>query len=217
MNVFSYAAHCFHESPTRILEYEHARRVTLHGNVLDLGGGSLASYAKLMRGTYKLTSLNIDPSISPTHVCDITKPFPLETGTFDIAISFNTFEHVKELDTPLAETFRTLKPGGRVIFSTPYLKEIHASPDNYWRISASAWKHLLLKHGFTDVHVTPLGFGLFTARFGLIYGPLPRILRPICGFFSALLDKLFSKLSRYRRMCGPHIYPLAYIAQARKP
>jgi 2-polyprenyl-3-methyl-5-hydroxy-6-metoxy-1,4-benzoquinol methylase len=47
------------------------------------------------------------------------------TSLFDNIVSFETIEHLKEEDIPdLFKAFsRALKPGGRLIFSTPYMQE----------------------------------------------------------------------------------------------
>lgn len=217
MKLFSYLQDSWSTSPVRFFEYEQLAHKKFDGKVLDLGGGKKAGYASHLRGTFEITSLNIDKKVEPTHVHDITQPFPLPDGTFDCAISFNTFEHLKEIEPPLRETLRVLKNGGTVTLITPFLKEIHASPDDYWRPTESAWKHLLAKNGFEHVTVTPLGLGLFTARYGLIYGPLPRIVRPVFALCSYALDSILLRWGRYKRMCGAHVYPLAYLVSAAKP
>ncbi len=44
---------------------------------------------------------------------------PFQTGTFDAAIALDIFEHIEGDKRALAETFRSLKPGGSLILSVP--------------------------------------------------------------------------------------------------
>ena len=50
---------------------------------------------------------------------DFEKPIPLKSGQFDVAISFETIEHVTNQSTMLSELKRVLKPNGTLIISTP--------------------------------------------------------------------------------------------------
>jgi len=52
------------------------------------------------------------------HVADACDT-PLESGTFDLAASFETIEHVHNATGLLAELHRVLRPGGRLVISTP--------------------------------------------------------------------------------------------------
>ncbi len=203
MNLFSYLRSSWSTSPVRAFEYDQLSHKKFHGKILDLGGGKKAGYTSHLHGTFEVTSVNIDKSVEPTIVHDLSQPLPFGADSFDSAISFNTFEHLKDIETPLRETFRVLKQNGTVTLITPFLKEIHASPDDYWRPTESAWKYLLAKHGFEHVTVVPLGLGLFTARYGLIYGPLPRIMRPL---FSAMSLILFFYAGRDTNACAERTF-----------
>ncbi len=162
--------------------------------------------------------MNIDESLRPTHIADITKQFPLRDQEFDAAISFNTFEHIPEFETTFKETSRVLKKGGRFIFSTPFLHQVHGSPDDYWRYTASALTNLLTKNGFKIRQIIPLGRGIFVARYSLMYGAIPMLLRPFFAAWAWFEDATLSMLSsRYRKMCMQDHYPLGYFVYAEKP
>jgi ubiquinone/menaquinone biosynthesis C-methylase UbiE len=47
-------------------------------------------------------------------VADLEKKIPLESETFDFAVCFFTLEHIEHLDNFFTETFRILRPEGRV-------------------------------------------------------------------------------------------------------
>jgi 2-polyprenyl-3-methyl-5-hydroxy-6-metoxy-1,4-benzoquinol methylase len=44
---------------------------------------------------------------------------PLDDGSVDVVVSFETIEHIDEQETFLAEVRRVLRPGGKLIVSTP--------------------------------------------------------------------------------------------------
>jgi hypothetical protein len=44
---------------------------------------------------------------------------PLDDGSVDVVVSFETIEHIEEQETFLAEVRRVLRPGGKLIVSTP--------------------------------------------------------------------------------------------------
>jgi len=200
------------------MEYDELKHVKLSGKVLDLGGGKKASYLPLIHGKYSVVSLNIDKDIEPTIIADITTTFPLKDKEFDSAISFNTFEHIPTFETTFKETFRVLKNGGKFIFSTPFLHQVHGSPNDYWRYTGSALENILTSSGFKVIKVIPLGKGLFVARYSLMYGTIPRILRPFFAAWAWFEDATLSMLSsRYRKMCMQDHYPLGYFVYAEKP
>jgi predicted SAM-dependent methyltransferase len=77
--------------------------------------------------------LNTDllPDTYPEHrhqivFLDATKPFPLDSMTFDYVFSEHQIEHVTEPDarSMVKECFRILRPGGRVRIATPDLSAI---------------------------------------------------------------------------------------------
>lgn len=59
---------------------------------------------------------------------------PLPSGSVEVFCSFETLEHLQRVEDFLAEAARTLKPGGRFLFSTPnrvaFGIERGARPDN---------------------------------------------------------------------------------------
>jgi SAM-dependent methyltransferase len=100
--------------------------------VLDLGSGTgelLASFAD--RGWDRV---GVDISASGVDLARLAHPeitfvladatadlgTVLELGTFDVVVSTETLEHVTLPRPFLANAYRALKPGGRLVISTPY-------------------------------------------------------------------------------------------------
>lgn len=51
--------------------------------------------------------------------------FPWPTASFDVVVSNQVFEHLKNIWLPLSEAYRVLKPGGHLVMSVPNLASLH--------------------------------------------------------------------------------------------
>jgi SAM-dependent methyltransferase len=51
--------------------------------------------------------------------------FPWATSSFDVVVSNQVFEHLKNIWLPLSEAYRVLKPGGHLVISVPNLASLH--------------------------------------------------------------------------------------------
>jgi SAM-dependent methyltransferase len=51
--------------------------------------------------------------------------FPWPTASFDVVVSNQVFEHLKNIWLPLSEAYRVLKPGGNLVISVPNLASLH--------------------------------------------------------------------------------------------
>jgi hypothetical protein len=57
----------------REVEYAALTRIELSRSVLDLGGSKKSGYQPLFRGSYSITTLNLDPSDAPDIVHDLVR------------------------------------------------------------------------------------------------------------------------------------------------
>ena len=53
------------------------------------------------------------------------EPFPYADATFDVIVINQVLEHLKNIWLPLAEMYRTLRPGGVLVASVPNLASLH--------------------------------------------------------------------------------------------
>jgi 2-polyprenyl-3-methyl-5-hydroxy-6-metoxy-1,4-benzoquinol methylase len=163
--------------------------VTLPGaRVLDYGCGPGYLWPHLQRyQPAKLAGLDFSPSsvacvqreysawpnfAGATHVSSL--PSPLAAGSFDVITSIEVIEHLHDghLDGMLAECARLLRPGGRLLLTTPHDEDLGASqvicPESgaifhrwqhvrSWTVpSLEPWLH---RHGLRPLHLEATWYG----------------------------------------------------------
>ncbi len=93
--------------------------------------------------------LNLD--IVPGPIVDIVgvaEALPLRDEVVDGVILQAVLEHVADGERTLAEIFRVLRPGGRVMIDLPFIQGYHASPGDYRRYTEMGLRNELERHGF---------------------------------------------------------------------
>jgi ubiquinone/menaquinone biosynthesis C-methylase UbiE len=101
-------------------------------HILDAGCGPgiLASY--LVSKGASVTGLDVSPKMlelakgrlgdkAVLHLANMAEPMPfLASGAFDLIASSLAIDYVRDWSVPLAEFWRVLKPGGRLVFSAQH-------------------------------------------------------------------------------------------------
>lgn len=77
------------------------------------------------------------------------KMLPFEANSFDSIFCSEVLEHLMNADDVLADLYRVLKPGGKMLLTAPFCWNEHEMPFDYARYSSEGIRHLLQKHGFT--------------------------------------------------------------------
>jgi SAM-dependent methyltransferase len=182
-------------------EYALLSKLTLDGNILDIGGSKKSGYQELIMGQHTFTTVNIDESYECDLVFDIQNKFPLENNSFDAAISTNVLEHIFDFHNVFSETYRILKPGGLFVNTTPFMHHVHGSPDDYFRYTKSAISSLAQKYDFEVREIQPLGYGLFSLLWQSVGGWVPTsTLRQLGKKISITLDKLLLHFKKYQEL-----------------
>ncbi len=103
----------------------------LSGSILDLGAGGGHFTRTMLNVREKLgiprgqgiEACDISPKFSVPEVrftsCDVNNGLPYPDGAFDAVVAIEVFEHTRAPYDVIAEVYRTLKPGGALIFSVP--------------------------------------------------------------------------------------------------
>ncbi len=92
--------------------------------LLELGAGTGQQAKYLTDRGYQVLAIDLpSSSYKEARVFPVVdydgKNIPAPEGEFDVVFSSNVLEHVKSIDTVLAETYRILKPTGRAIHIIP--------------------------------------------------------------------------------------------------
>lgn len=191
-------------------EYRNLAKIHLTGRVLDVGGSKKSGYRSLIQGDATFVGINVDPTCEPDFFVDIEKPFPFETGEFDHSVCLNVLEHIFEINTAFGEQVRCVKRGGKLIFATPFIHHIHASPDDYFRYTDSSYRRLAAKFDCTIESIVPLGDGFFSLGYQCIGGALPTsFVRDMFRVIAVSLDKGLNRISKKYRTLTSRI-PLGY-------
>jgi glycosyltransferase involved in cell wall biosynthesis len=177
----------------RGLEYECITGLRLCGRTLDVGGGQINSYSKLLELDGQVESVNISLDIQPTIICDLNQPLPIRDDAYDNLISLNTFEHIEKDEIAIREAFRVLKSGGAFHIIVPFLYRVHGSPSDYHRHTAYWWTNFLQSLGIEigEFSIEPLVWDPRSSGFAVAeYAGRFRGLRKKTAMFPAVLRQI---------------------------
>ena len=96
----------------------------------------MATRSKLRR-FFNLDSAEIDfVDINPleSHILnfDLEKNLPVNEKSYNSVIAVNLFEHIFNIQNLIEEIYRILDDKGKLIGSTPFIKEYHADLFDYY-------------------------------------------------------------------------------------
>jgi SAM-dependent methyltransferase len=74
---------------------------------------------------------------------------PFEDNSFDSILTNEVLEHIFNLEEIIGELYRVLKPGGKILITTPFAWMEHETPNDFGRYSSFGMKNLLERNGFT--------------------------------------------------------------------
>lgn len=128
--------------------------------VLDIGSGNSRSADDLHPSN---TLYRIDyPAVNQRYflrpdVFGDARRLPIADQTLDAALLLEVLEHIGAHGTVLEEIKRTLRPGGLLFLSVPFLYPIHDAPHDFFRFTNFGLRHVLERAGFEIVRQTQNG------------------------------------------------------------
>jgi SAM-dependent methyltransferase len=110
------------------------------GTIVELGGVG-DYYKKFAPGQrYEVTNL-AQPC---DRVIDMTR-MDYADNSVDAFLSMFALEHIYDYGAVIEESYRCLKPRGRMLLAVPFLYYYHGAPDDYFRFTDSALDRMLNK------------------------------------------------------------------------
>ena len=183
----------------RVLQIYECFNIILYGTSIEFGATANKISNKKLKVFYS----------------DLTKKLSIPSKKYNNVLFFNILEHLPEYKLVFSEIYRIIKKGGNFIWSVPFIYQIHAAPNDYFRFSREFLESNLKKYKFKKVKVKSLGFGPFIASYSLLY-PYLRYLpffSQICLLVAYILDgfiQIFVKTDL------KEIFPLGYFFIAKK-
>lgn len=142
---------------------------------------------------------------------------PVPGASFDAVLSTQVLEHVVDPATYLAECFRVLRPGGRMLLSTHGLMVWHPDPVDHWRWTCSGLRKAVEDAGFTVVRfegVMGLGATALQLLQDAYYFRLPRPLRHVLAL---VIQSLATLLDRIEPAASRNMNAMVFALVAEKP
>ncbi len=200
----------------RIEEYIALSKLIINGLILDVGGSKRSGYHELIKGEHKIITGNIDESYDIDVKFDAQSKWPFCDSNFDGVLMVNILEHLISYENAVSEGFRVLKNKGVIAGVVPFMFNIHASPNDYFRYTKPALQNIFTKAGFSQVVVEELGSGGWSVIYHVLIGFirwnwLAYILMK-CAYY---LDKATKIIRPNNKMDKIHM-PLGYFFLATK-
>ena len=150
------------------------------GKVLNIGSGG--DIGKLLeKYSANVTSFDMDEARKPDIVGDICKHEFEEK--FDVIVLSEVLEHIPEPHKALENIHSTLKDGGKLIMTTPFIFPMHDKPHDYFRYTRYGLEFLL--RDFRDVKIEEKNswaeaINVLAPRLVMEESVLARLLAPFC-------------------------------------
>jgi SAM-dependent methyltransferase len=133
--------------PERLEALARDLRLPAGGTVLDYGCAD-APYRGFFPGDAQYLGADLPGNPAATVAIAEDGTLPLEDASVDAVMSTQVLEHVEDPGVYLAECFRVLKPGGRMLLSTHGFMVWHPDPVDYWRWTSDGLRHAVGLAGF---------------------------------------------------------------------
>lgn len=157
----------YSESPYHMARYHYAVEFTRHRIVADIACGSgFGTVYLAQNGARSIIGLDLDSEVIEAQRRDLppnvtfavgsATAVPLPSHSVDVVVSFETIEHIRDVEACLQEFRRILKPDGLLILSTPnafITQPINGVPRNPYHVKEyePLELQLMLHHYFTEV------------------------------------------------------------------
>lgn len=189
-----------------LLTYMRSVKVPEGSKILDFGAGG-SPYLDLFPGCIYRRA-DISTANQPDYLISDSGIVEERDKVFDVILSTQVAEHVREYREYLNECFRLLKPNGKLILTIPGMYEEHGCPNDFQRWMVQGIKRDVEKAGFVVSKVTKLTVGPRAILFffdrcldtmqmsrktvaGILHFSARCALFPFRGIIHALVDRFY--------------------------
>ena len=202
----------------RVLQIYECYSISLYGNSIEFGviDNKDKTFSNFVKGKSKFHYSNKESNEKlKIFYSDLTKKLNIPSKKYNNVLFFNILEHLPEYKLAFSEIYRIMKKGGFFFGSVPFIYQIHAAPNDYFRFSKQFLESNLKKYGFKKAKVKALGFGPFTASYSLLWPYLSflPLLSQICLLLAYILD---SFIQIFVKTDLKEIFPVGYFFITKK-
>ena len=135
----------------------------LKGICLDIGSGN-SPYKQYLNNVDKYISVDKQDTLATTYkkndnqIDADAKELPFENNFANGVLLNQVLEHIDDYEKVLTEINRVLIKDGVLVISVPFIYNIHAEPNDYFRFSEYGLRYILYKHNFKIKKFYYLGF-----------------------------------------------------------
>lgn len=209
-------AHIVRTLPAALERLAARLSVPAGGRVLDYGCAD-APYHRFFAPGIEIVGADLPGNPQATVEIRPDGTVPVEDASFDAVLSTQVLEHVADPRRYLAECFRVLRPGGRMLLSTHGIMVYHPDPVDLWRWTCAGLDRAVRDAGFEVEHAEGI-MGLGATGLQLVqdayYWRLPRALRPVLAL---VLQTLIALADRIEPRASRDMNALVFAVVARKP
>jgi SAM-dependent methyltransferase len=167
---------------------------SMQGSILDFGCGS-KPYAHLFTNASSYIGIDLEISGHDHKASDVDiffdgKNIPFPNEHFDGVVSFETLEHVFDINAVFSEFHRVLKKDGQILLTIPFAWPEHEQPYDFGRYTMFGIRAVLERHGFEIDEITKTG-GFFMAMSQLWIEYFRSIAFPKARAWRAIINVIF--------------------------
>ena len=145
-----------------VMEFLNEWAGRVYGDVLEIGAGSWDYTRSLIEKKCHYVAVdcvklpNIDVVIDAVRLSE-----RFGDNYCDFIICMDVLEHLEDPFSVIEEIYQVLKPGGRLLLSTPFNYKLHHNKEvkDYWRFSEDGLKKILYK--FANIFIKAHGYPAF--------------------------------------------------------
>ena len=147
----------------RVLQNKEFKNITINGKTIDFGAkNGKASYYRFFNLKYsEIDYVDINQTESNILKLDLEKNLPISDKSYNSVLAINLFEHIFNIQNLIEEIYRILDDEGKLVGATPFMKEYHSDPHDFYRYTQDFYQKAFEKVGFVNIELILVGQGLF--------------------------------------------------------